>query len=185
MTKEKRTFSETLELPQGASATQNGVDLTIKGKFGEVTKPFLDSLIEVKAEGNKVSVRAIKSTKLGKKKFGAARSHLKNMIKGADEGHKYVLKICSSHFPMTVTAKGEKVEVKNFFGERHTRTIKLIPNVKIKVNGQDIEIESADKEAAGQAAATIEKRTKRADFDKRIFQDGVHMTNKAGKEIGQ
>ena len=51
------------------------------------------------------------------------------------------------------------------------------------MDGENITVESADKELAGQTAADIETLTKRPGFDKRIFQDGIWMVSKGGKEL--
>ena len=55
--------------------------------------------------------------------------------------------------------------------------------VDIKIDKAEISVSSVDKELAGQAAANFEILTKIRGRDKRIFQDGIYIINKAGKEI--
>jgi predicted PurR-regulated permease PerM len=83
--------------------------------------------------------------------------------------------------PMTAAVKGNMFEVKNLFGESKPRLLKLIPDVTVKVNATEITVEGIDKEKVGQTAASIESLTKRPNFDKRIFQDGIYIVSKDGK----
>ena len=46
-----------------------------------------------------------------------------------------------------------------------------------------ITVRSSDKEIGGQMAADIERITKVIKKDRRVFQDGIFITNKAGEEI--
>jgi len=47
------------------------------------------------------------------------------MIRGVTEGYTYKLKICSGHFPMNVSLKGDVLEIKNFIGESVPRKLKI------------------------------------------------------------
>ena len=47
------------------------------------------------------------------------------------------------------------------------------------MEGNLIYVESCDKELAGQVAADIEQTTRRPGFDRRIFQDGIYIIEKA------
>ena len=107
------------------------------------------------------------------------KAHLIHMIVGSMEGHVYKLKICSGHFPMTVAMKGDTLEVKNFLGEAHPRTLKIKQGADVKVNGEEIVVESPDKEIAGQTAADIEQLTRITNRDRRIFQDGIYIVEKS------
>ena len=84
---------------------------------------------------------------------------------------------------MTASVKGNVFEIKNFVGETIPRTLTLPDGVKVIVDGQFIIIEGTNKEKAGQTAALIEKLTRRAAFDKRIFQDGIYVIEKDGKPV--
>ena len=53
--------------------------------------------------------------------------------------------------------------------------------VEVKVDKENIEIKSDNIERAGQSAANIEKGTKVRNKDRRIYQDGIFITEKPGR----
>ncbi len=61
--------------------------------------------------------------------------------------------------------------------------MKIKEDVDVKVEGDKVTVESPDKEKAGQCAASIEQLTKRTGYDSRIFQDGIWVVSKSGKEL--
>ena len=105
------------------------------------------------------------------------------MIKGVSEGHIYKLKICSGHFPMNTAVNGNKFVVNNFLGEKTPRELDIKEGASVKIEGDIVIVEGIDKELVSQTAASIEILTKVKGKDKRIFQDGIYITEKDGKEI--
>lgn len=176
---------EEIELPQGVDARMEDQLMNIKGPKGELSKKLIHPLISINVEQNKIKLKIERSAKREKKMVGTFKAHINNMIKGVTQGHFYKMKICSGHFPMTVSVVGEEFIIKNFFGERKPRKLRIKQSVSVKVEGDIITIESPDKEAAGQTAGSIEElcKKKRSKFDKRIFQDGIFIINKDGKEL--
>ncbi len=112
------------------------------------------------------------------------KAHIANMLKGVTEGFTYKLKVVYSHFPMTIKVQGDEVVIENFLGEKNPRRARILPGVNVKVmGGQEIIVEGIDKEAVGQTAANIEQATRITKWDRRVFQDGVYIVEKAGKPI--
>ena len=157
--------------------------ITVKGEKGEVSRDFRHPKINVEIKEDKVSFKAKNATKREKKMIGTFKAHLRNLLKGAKEGHMYKLKICSGHFPMNVSLNGNIFSVKNFLGEKTPRTVKIKEGVSVKINGDIVEVESVSKELAGQTAADIEQLTRITDRDVNKFQDGIYIIYKDGKEI--
>lgn len=176
-------LTTTIELPSGVSATTKAGRFTVKGPKGEVTRHLFHPRINASVESSGIVLLSKDVTRREKKMVYTFTSHLKNMVDGVTEGHNYQLKVCSGHFPMTVTLKGEMLEVKNFLGEAVPRTVKVDPKTTVKVEGVVITVDSVDLEAAGQMAARIEQLCRRSGFDRRIFQDGIYITHKCGKAV--
>lgn len=170
-------------LEKGVSAKLNGKILTIKGPKGEVSREFRSPSITLAVTGDKITLHVSKGTKREKTMIGTFESHISNIVKGVQEPHVYTLKICSGHFPMNVAIVGKEFVVKNFLGEAVPRKAEMIPGVDVKITGNDITLSSPDKELAGMMASRIENLCRITDRDRRIFQDGCYITQKAGKTI--
>ena len=82
-----------------------------------------------------------------------------------------------------VSFAGDVFTIKNFIGEKVTRTLNLKKGADVKIQGNEVIVESSDKEIASQTAADIEQLTRRTGYDRRIFQDGIYIFIKDGKEI--
>ena len=160
----------------------NGI-LSVKGKKGEVKKKFLSKSVKIDVKEGKIILTSKRSTKRDKKIVETFGAHIKNILKGITEGHKYLLKICSGHFPMSVSANKNDLTVKNFLGEKIPRILKIKEGADVKVEGDQIIVESPNKEIAGQVSADIEQLTRRPGYDSRIFQDGIWLVSKDSKEL--
>jgi len=171
-------LAEKIEIPAGVSLTIEGRTIKVKGPKGELSRTFNFPRIQFVMEGNKLVIFCIDAKKNDKTMLGTAYSHMKNMLKGVVEPHVYKLKICTSHFPMTVAVTGDTVVVKNFLGEKIPRTVKIKQGAKVKIEGAEITVEAVDIEVAGQTAADIELLTRIVKRDIRIFQDGIYITQK-------
>ncbi len=179
----KKEIKAEIEIPDGITVEIKESIVIFKGKAGEVSKKLSNPNIKISKENNKIIIKTIKSTKREVKLVKTFTAHLKNMIKGSSEGCSYVLKVCAKHFPMSVSVKGNEFIVKNFFGEKIPRVLKIKQEANVKVEGDQVIVESANKEIASQVAADIEQLTRRTKYDTRIFQDGIWIINKDGKEI--
>ncbi|SRR3989344_181442 len=172
-----------IEIPERVEAEIDKNKLILKGKEGENSKEFNLGKINLEKKDKKIILSCEKTTKREKRMINTYTAHIKNMINGVQKKFEYKLKICSSHFPMTVKIDGNIAIVKNFLGEKVDRKVELPKNVDIKIEKEIITILSTNKELAGQAAANLEKVTKIRGRDRRVFQDGIYITNKSGREI--
>lgn len=181
--KMKKEFVQFIEIPEDVQVNLDGNILTVKGKEGENSREFKTGKIKFELKENKIVLSDKKATKKEKRTINTFSSHIKNMIKGAQEKFEYKLKICFSHFPITVKIEGDKAIIKNFLGEKVDRGCDIPKGAEVESTKDFVTVKSIDKEIAGQAAANFENATKVRNRDRRIFQDGIFIVNKSGKEI--
>ena len=162
-----------LEIPDAVKVGISGSVITVTGSKGDVKADFSAEKVKVSADSKKITISSGRNTKKERQLIGTFSALFSNMVKGVTEGHKYRMKICSGHFPMTVKVAGREFSVKNFVGEKTPRKVLLPENVSVKVNGNEIELEGPDRQLVGSAVGSIENLTKRPNFDRRIFQDGI------------
>lgn len=172
-----------IKLPEKVTAQVDKGIVVIKGPKGEIKKNLLDKGVSIECKNGLVVLETSNMNKINKKCAKAYAAHVRNMVRGSLEGYKYLLKICSGHFPMNASVSNGQLIVKNFLGEKVPRILKLKEGAIVKAEGELITVESANKETAGQVSADIENLTRRTRYDMRIFQDGIWIINKNGKEI--
>lgn len=178
----KQDIEETIEIPDGIQVTLDN-EAVVKGPKGELKRAFRYPGITIAVDGKEIKISSKNATKREKKLMYTYRAHMVNMIQGVQEPWIYKLKICASHFPMNVSVSGKEFIVKNFLGEKVPRKMLIKDGVTVKVDGKDVIVESIDKELAGNTASEIELLTVVRGRDLRVFQDGIYITEKAGKPI--
>jgi len=179
----KKSFSQEIIIPGGVEIRKEGKTVFVKGNQGEISKEFNFGKLKFEKKDGKIVLGHPASTRNEKRMINTITAHLKNMILGVQNKFEYKLKICSSHFPINVEIKGNIVLIKNFLGEKTPRKCEMPKGAEIEVNKDIITVRSSNKEIAGQAAANFEATTKVRNRDRRVFQDGIFITNKIGKEM--
>ncbi|MBN2567117.1 50S ribosomal protein L6 [Candidatus Woesearchaeota archaeon] len=176
-------LTETIDIPEGAQITAADGLLTISGALGSSSRRIDTRRFSIERGDGTVTISLKDATKREKREIYTLAAHVRNMLTGVTEGYEYRLKICSGHFPMNVSAANKKFVIKNFIGEKVPRETPLREGCEVKIDGDIVTVTSHDKEIAGQQAADIEQLTRRPHFDKRIFQDGIYIISKAGKDL--
>jgi large subunit ribosomal protein L6 len=168
-------ISKIIQVPDGVEVTIEGRKVTVKGAKGALTRDF--SYVPISIEGNSKTVRVWAEWPRKKEAslVGTIYSHIQNMITGVEKGFSYKLKIVFSHFPISVKVQGKTVVIENFTGERRGRRVKIIGDVKVKVQSEDIVVEGINLEDVSQTAANIEQATKVKKKDPRVFLDGIYV----------
>lgn len=171
----RKKILETIEIPEGITAEINGNRIKLSSGNEKTEKKMG---YEARKEGTKIIFECEKPTKKEKKLIKTSVAHIRNMISGLGKKYIYKLQVCAVHFPMNVSIKGDELIIKNFLGEVKDRKAKILNDVSAKIEKDIVILESCDKEKAGQTAANIEKATRIRNRDRRIFQDGIFITEK-------
>lgn len=172
----------TTQLPEGFTAEYEDGHLTVEADGEEVSRKLEHAMIDVEVADGEVTFSTDRTKKSIKSIVKTFQSHVQNMVDGIQDEHVYKMKGVYAHFPMTVKQENGKVVIENFMGERKPREIEIIEGVSVSIDGEDLELRGADKEAVGQTAGRIEQACKKGNRDPRTFQDGVYITSKGGEE---
>lgn len=128
--------------------------VTVKGKRGVLKKSFRHMSIEfTKISKKKLRIDIWFATRKQAAYLKTVMGHIKNMFKGVTYGYKYKMKAVYAHFPINLTMSEENtvVEIRNFLGEKYTRTVHMRKGVtctptgtkdEIMLEGNDLELVS-------------------------------------------
>jgi len=180
-------YEKEIKMPEGLTAEVSGMKVVVSGPKAKLAREFTGMFgikIERTADGIKASSES--DIRKQKSKVGAVIAHIRNMFLGVTEGYTAKLKVIYTHFPVTVKVedKDRKVLVTNFLGEKTPRTAKIIgDDTKVEIKGADIVITGSDIEAVGQTAANLEQKTRVRAHDRKVFQDGIFITEKPRGEV--
>jgi len=171
-----------VKLPDGVKASIKDYVITVEGPLGSVNKKLKNTLARVSVTDGEVVIESVKENRRGKTVMNTFRAHVNNLIRGVLEGDEARLRICYGHFPVTVKVEGNQFIIENFGGEKVPRKTKLMPDTKVEVKGSEVIVTGLNKELVGQTAANIELATRVRNKDRRIFQDGIWIIKKPGRE---
>ncbi|MCK5628093.1 50S ribosomal protein L6 [Candidatus Bathyarchaeota archaeon] len=171
-------ITKTLQIPEDVKVKIERRNVTVEGEKGTLTRDFSFAPIFIKTDGNLIRVWAEWPRKKEISLVGTIYSHIQNMIKGARKGFSYKLKIVFSHFPVSVKVQGKTVLIENFTGERSARKAKILGEVQVKVQSDDVIVQGINLEDVSQTAANIEQATKIRKKDPRVFLDGIYVFEK-------
>ena len=175
-------ISHSIALPEGASASIDGDVVTISKDGQSLSREFRHHKVEVRTDEGALEVFINLPRRSDKALAGTWAAHLRNMVRGVDEGVEYRLKAVFSHFPMSLKVDGKQFMINNLFGEKVPRVAALPwspAEVEVRVeNKTDVVVKGADREKVGQTAANIESACKIKKRDRRVFQDGIYIVSK-------
>ena len=171
-------MEKTIDIPEGVTVEKQGSMLVVKGPKGSLQMELEDPLVSLEISGNSVKFKSKNTRRKVLALTGTFAAHTRNMILGVTRGYEARMKVIYSHFPMKIKVEGSSLVIQNFMGGRSSRSVNIIEGVKIDVKKDDITVSGIDREAVGQTAGRIEQAVKVKGFDRRVFQDGIHLVQK-------
>jgi large subunit ribosomal protein L6 len=168
-------ISRTIQIPDDVVVSIDGHKVTVRGSKATLIRDFSHAKVSLETNGKTVRVWAQWPRKKEASLIGTIESHIKNMIIGVTKGYTYKLKIVFSHFPITVKVQDRAVFVENFTGERRPRKAKILGDVKVKLETDDIIVQGTSLEDVSQTSANIEMMTRVTNKDPRVFLDGIYV----------
>jgi large subunit ribosomal protein L6 len=162
-------------IPENVKVTKEKNKIIVEGKNGKISKDFTKIPITLVFEDDKIIIHPPGHRKKDLALINTVKSIISSMIKGAQTGFTYKLKIIFSHFPISVKVKDKKVIVENYFGERSSRISKIVGLTQVVVTGEDVIVKGPSLEDVSQTATNIESSTKIKNKDQRVFLDGVYL----------
>ncbi len=181
MSSESDRTHAVVELPKGVTFTVHGRRLVAKGPLGTIERPFPSDVLALKVSGGKLTLTLglAPGRRASQALLGTWAAHVRNLARGLTVGVEAKMKVVAAHFPMKVAVKGEELVIENFLGEKYPRTSHLVRGTKAQVEGEFVILSGTDVEQVGQSAANIERTTRIRDYDPRVFQDGIYLTERA------
>jgi large subunit ribosomal protein L6 len=172
-----------ITLPAGVQVTISDTNLvTVKGALGELHQQ-VDPKINVKVEGNTLTISRNTDERDDRSKHGLYRSLLFNMVKGVSEGFTIVQELVGVGYK--ASANGQLLELA--LGYSHNILMELPDTIHLQTTAEKgknntIILKSSDKQLVGQVAAKIRSFRRPEPYKgKGIRFVGEEIKKKAGK----
>ncbi len=179
--RQSRVGKRPIPLPKGVSVNLSGTRIEVQGPKGKLARE-LPPQVSLKRDGDILTVLSDAPGRHAPRLQGLARALVAGMVHGAAEGYTRTLELVGTGYRAEVNGGIVSMQV----GLSHTAVYKLPEGVAAEVpkdsKGQQIVLTSANKEAVGQAAATIRSlRPPEPYGGKGIRMRGEVLRRKAGK----
>jgi large subunit ribosomal protein L6 len=167
-----------IPLPKGVDVIVEGINITVKGPKGQLTRKLHPDILLTKQDNNLVVARPSDSG-YHKALHGLTRSLVNNMVKGVSEGFKTNLELVGVGYRAVMAGKKISVQI----GYSHPVEFEPPPNITLAVEGTNkIVVSGIDKELIGSTAANIRSiRPPDSYKGKGIKYEGEKVRNKPGK----
>jgi len=182
--------ARTLEIPEGIEVDIHSRVVTVKGPRGTLKRDFKHMPIDIQfADETKRSIQIERWFTSGKANASirTCESHILNCFTGVTEGFKYKMRFVYAHFPINVsiTNKENRVEIRNFLGEKVVRVVDALGDVKVTRTSDvkdEIQVFGNDILDVSRTCALIQQICHVKNKDIRKFLDGIYVSHKGSVE---
>jgi large subunit ribosomal protein L6 len=168
-----------VEVPGGVQVDIKGSNVHVKGPKGEMKRTF-SSLIDLKMDGNQITVERKTDAPAERALHGTTRAILANMVYGVSTGFEVVLEVEGVGYRAEMNGKNLVLHV------GYSHPVDMVPPEGISFEAdaktRQIKVLGHDKEQVGQLAANIRNvRPPEPYHGKGIRYAGERIRRKAGK----
>ena len=174
-----------IKVPKDVTVTIKSRVVVVKGERGTLRRDFrhVDCDLRLINGGRAIKVEIWFGTS---KKLACMRtvcSHIENLFTGVTKGYLYKMRFVYAHFPVNAIIEdgGNVIHIKNFLGEKITRTVRMLDGVTVKRSDNvkdEITLEGNSVENVSQSAALIQMSCHVKHKDIRKFLDGIYVSEK-------
>jgi large subunit ribosomal protein L6 len=170
-------------VPDGVEVTLDGLEVTVKGPKGELTRQMPEGVTLSRDDEGAVVVTRNGESRTERSRHGLVRTLIANMIEGVTAGYSKSLELVGVGY--RAAAKGSDVELQ--VGYSHPVLIEAPEGIAFEVpQPTRITVSGIDKVLVGQVAANIRKvRPPEPYKGKGIKYEGEQIRRKAGKAAGR
>lgn len=173
-----RLAKKPITIPEKTTVTVADLAVFVKGPLGEL-KRNIRPVITLNVGSDGVTVKANSNSKEARALLGTYASHIKNMIKGVNEGFQKKLSIEGIGFKAEV--KGNDIVLN--IGFSHQVKVPIPAGLKVMVEKNLVSISGSDKESVGQFTAKLRSLKKPEPYKgKGIRYEGEIVKIKQGKK---
>jgi large subunit ribosomal protein L6 len=170
-------------VPDGVEVSLDGLEVTVKGPKGELTRTMPDGVTLSIDDDGAVVVTRNGESRTERSRHGLVRSLVANMVEGVTNGYSKSLELVGVGY--RAAAKGSDVELQ--VGYSHPVLVEAPEGIAFEVpQPTRITVSGIDKVLVGQVAANIRKvRPPEPYKGKGIKYEGEQVRRKAGKAAGR
>lgn len=139
-----------IEIPEKTEVTRNGAALTVKGPKGSLSRDFLDTVAITIGE-KEVTFAPVKNDVFSRALWGTYASHVKNMIKGVNDGYEKKLILEGVGFKSDVAGSTLNLAL----GFSHPVKVAIPDGLKVTAEKNLITVSGMDKEMVGQFTSKV------------------------------
>ena len=146
-----RIGNKVINLPAGVEVTVDGINVTVKGPKGTLTKTF-ENCIEMTVNGTEMTFAPKNGLKHTHQMHGTTRAIVANMIKGVTEGYSKSLTVAGVGYKIAVS--GNKLTLN--IGLSHPVNVTIPEGLTVTCpTATEILVAGINKEQVGQFAADV------------------------------
>lgn len=173
-----RVGKQTIEIPAKTEVKLAGDVLTVTGPKGELTRQF-KSVVSINIDGNQITLTPNKKDLSTTALWGTYASHVKNMIKGVNEG--YTIKLVLEGIGYKADVQGTTLNMA--LGFSHPVKIEIPAGVTVTSEKGVLAFSSINKETVSQFAASIRSMKKPEPYKGKGFRyEDERIKRKQGKK---